>query len=220
MRTKTRILLLCTLFPIFLSAQTVHLFNCKGLDNWYAFDAATGNRLSALELFSVEKKCLRLYGKKAGYLMSKQSFANFKLSAQFKWNTDSSFSKSSKTKNSGIMYLVPDTAKDALWPAGIQFQIKSGSTGDFILLCGVTCEIDGKTTTAGKSVIYSKTADAEKKMGKWNSIEIIVKDNIVTQKLNGKVVNKANNPSVNRGRTLLQYEGYPIDFRKIKMEEF
>jgi len=113
------------------------------------------------------------------------------------------------------MYLVPDTAVDKLWCTGIQFQIKEKNTGDFIFLGGVTTEIDGKKTVGGKSVVYPKTLDAEKKYGEWNKIEIIVQNGIIIQKLNGKTVNKTQNPSVNSGRILLQYEGYPIDFKNI-----
>lgn len=217
MKSKIKILVLCLLFSFQLSAQKTALFNGKNLNNWYAFEPASGKHENANELFKIEKHLIRLYGNKPGYLMTKQSFTNFKLTAQFRWNIDSTFTKTSKTKNSGVMYLVPDTAIDKLWCTGIQFQIKQNSTGDFVFLGGVTTEIDGKKTTAGKSINYSKILDAEKEYGKWNKVEIIVQNGTIIQKLNGKTVNKAQNPSVNSGRISLQYEGFPIDFRKIKI---
>ena len=151
--------------------------------------------------------------------MSQQSFSEFRLTAEFRWNTDSTYAKASKNKNSGLMYLVPDTARDMLWCTGIQYQIKPHYTGDFIFLGGVTAEINGQKTQPGKSVSYPKILEAEKSPGQWNKIEIIYHDGSILQKLNGKVVNKAAHPSVTHGRILLQYEGYPIDFRKIVITE-
>lgn len=217
MKIKYHILFFILLFSVHSNAQKIKLFNGKDLHYWYAFEPKTGKHENAGELFHLEKHLIRLYGKKSGYLMTKQSFSNFKLTAEFRWNLDSTFVKNSKIKNSGIMYLVPDTAVDKLWCTGIQFQLKQDCTGDFVFLGGVTSEMDGIKTTAGKSVNYSKTTNAEKAHGKWNKVEIIFQNETIIQKLNGKIVNIAKKPSVTSGRILLQYEGYPIDFRNIKI---
>lgn len=217
MKSKIYIFAICIAFSFQLSAQKTVLFNGKNLNKWYAFEPTSGKHENANELFKIEKHLIRLYGNKSGYLMTKQSFSNFKLTAQYRWNIDSTFTKTSKAKNSGVMYLVPDTAIDKLWCTGIQFQIKQNCSGDFVFLGGVTTEIDGKKTTAGKSVNYSKMTNAEKEYGKWNKIEIIFQNETIIQKLNGRIVNKAKNPSVNSGKISLQYEGYPIDFRNIKI---
>ena len=219
MRTKITALLLLTLFIAPLPAQKKVLFGGKDLTNWYAYNAVNLKNERADEVFPVEKHLMRLRGKNPGYLMSNQSFTNFRLTALFRWNPDKDIVKLSKTRNSGLMYLVPDTAKDMLWCTGIQYQIKEKSTGDFIFLGGVTAEIDGKKTTAGKSMVYPKTQEAEKLVGKWNKLEITVRNGTIVQKLNGKVVNTAKNPSVTSGRVLLQYEGYPVDFKKIIVQE-
>ena len=64
------------------------------------------------------------------------------------------------------------TAKDTLWPQGIQFQIKEGATGDFILLQNVTLEQNGARNEPGRSVVISKSENAENAAGEWNQIEI------------------------------------------------
>lgn len=221
MNSRNILFALCIFVSIGLSAQTVSLFNGKDLRHWYAFEPSKGRHDNAREVFTVEKGLIRFCGNKAGYLMSKKSFSNFKLTAEYRWNLDTvKFAQKSNIKNSGIMYLVPDTAKDEFWPKGIQYQVKEGYTGDFIFLNNVTALINGKETTAGKSMIYTRFADAEKPIGQWNKVEITVRNGVVVQKLNGKIVNKAENPSVKSGRILLQYEGYPIDFRRIKMVNF
>ena len=199
--------------------KKINLFNEKDLTGWYAFEPKTGKHENASEVFSVEDKMIRLYGKDAGYLMSLENFENFQLTAEFRWNTDASFVRKSDNRNSGLMYLVPAETADELWPKGIQFQIKENATGDFILLQNVTLNVNGNKTIAGKSVESKFFKNAEKPVGEWNKIKITVKNGVVTQKLNGKLVNKGKESSVKNGRILLQYEGFPIDFRRVSIKK-
>ena len=221
MKNLFRFMLISLLFTsIYTSAQKkVALFNQKDLTGWYAFEPKTGKHVNALEVFAVENKMIRLYGKDAGYLMSLESFENFQLTAEFRWNTDVSFGRKSDNRNSGLMYLVPNETQDELWPKGIQFQIKEQATGDFILLQGVTLNVNGKKTIAGKSVESKFFKSTEKPVGEWNKIKITVKNGTVTQRLNGKLVNKGTEATVKQGRILLQYEGFPIDFRKVSIKK-
>lgn len=195
--------------------KRIALFNQKDLKGWYAFGEESGKHTNAADLFSVENKIIRMYGPKAGYLMSEQSFRNFELTVEYRWNTDANAVRKNNSKNSGVMYLVPSETPDVLWPKGIQFQIKEGATGDFVFLQEVTLNINGTKTTPGKSVVSKRFADAEKPIGEWNKLVIISKNGKITQKLNGKLVNEGIESSVTEGRVLLQYEGFPIDFRKV-----
>ena len=202
------------------NAQQIALFNQKDLKGWYAFGEEKGKVSNAAELFSTEDNMIRMYGPKAGYLMSEQCFKNFKLKVEFRWNTDAKFAKKNNSKNSGVMYLVPSETPDVLWPKGIQFQIKEGATGDFVLLQEVTLNINGKKTEPGKSVVAKRFADAEKAIGEWNTLVVTSKNGIITQQLNGKLVNQGTASSVTEGRILLQYEGFPIDFRKVTIKKY
>ncbi|MFD0989500.1 DUF1080 domain-containing protein [Mariniflexile jejuense] len=212
-------ILVLILPEIVISQSKIKLFNGKNLDGWYAFDAELGKQADASKLFHVEKNKIRLYGNKAGYLMSNQSFKNFELTVKFKWNIDTTFVRKSDKKNSGVMYLVPLETPDELWPKGIQFQIKEGATGDFVLLQNVTLVVNGFKTEAGRSVSSVKFLDAEKPFGKWNTLVITHTNGKITQKLNGKLVNEGFEASVLEGRILLQYEGFPIDFCKINLKK-
>lgn len=206
--------------PGFISAQTtIQLFNQKNLDGWYAYEPESGKHTNALDLFTVEDHMIRLYGNKAGYLMSEQSFHNFKLTVEFKWNTDTTFVRKQDSKNSGVMYLVPKETPDTLWPKGIQFQVKEGATGDFILLQGVTLKVNGKRTEPGKSLVVKRFENAANPIGEWNTAIVTFLNDNIKQELNGKVVNEGSKPSVSEGRILLQYEGFPIDFRKVEIEK-
>lgn len=221
MNFKTIFIILFSLsFPYFTTAQSkISLFNQKDLAGWYAYEPTVGKQEDASKLFHVEKKMIRFYGNKIGYLMSEKSFSNFQLRVEFRWNTDSTFSRKSNKKNSGIMYLVPPETPDILWPKGIQFQLKEAATGDFVFLQDVTLNINGKRTEAGKSVTSARIIDAEKPFGEWNTAVITSLNGKIKQELNGKIVNEGTDPMISEGRILLQYEGYPIDFRKIRIKK-
>ncbi|MDA3853861.1 MAG: DUF1080 domain-containing protein, partial [Bacteroidales bacterium] len=158
--------------------------------------------------------------RKAGYLMSEQSFDNFQLTVEFRWNLESSYTRKSENKNSGVMYLVPQEAPDEIWPKGIQFQVKEGGTGDFIFLKEVTLNVKGETAEPGKSVVVGRFLDATNPPGEWNTIVITSTGGHVKQELNGILVNEGIESSVLEGRNLLQHEGFPIDFRKVEIVEF
>ncbi len=199
--------------------STTELFNKKDLDGWYAYQAETGKHDNAADIFNVDSQMIRLYGEKAGYLMSDQSFKDFQLTVEFRWNTDSSFARKNNKKNSGVMYMVPSNTPDTLWPQGIQFQIKEGATGDIILLQNVTLLVNGEKTEPGRSTVVKRSTDATKPIGEWNTMVITAKDGSIKQELNGTLVNEGIEPSVSEGRILLQYEGFPIDFRKVEIEK-
>jgi hypothetical protein len=194
--------------------------NLTSANNWTAFQDGTGKHTNAQDIFEFNNDAINLYGKKAGYLISNKSYSSFILKAEFKWNTDTCVIRKSNKPNSGLMYMVPDTITDKLWPAGIQYQIKKGATGDFILLGSVTININGQETIAGKSVASKRFNDAAKPFGEWNSIEIICKNDSITQKLNNVIVNQGTSPSTKSGRILLQYEGFPIDFKDIEITAY
>jgi hypothetical protein len=198
--------------------KTIHLFDGNDLKGWYAYQPEAGKHSDAAELFSVKDHMIRLYGKNAGYLMSNQSFHNFRLTVQFRWNADTTFVRKNNHINSGVMYLVPKDTPDQLWPEGVQFQIKQSHTGDFIFLHGVTARIQGQPIKAGKSVVTPRFKDAAKPFGQWNTFVVTVKNGHITQRLNGELVNEGSDVSVAKGRVMLMYEGYPIDFRKVDIQ--
>jgi hypothetical protein len=187
-------------------------------NDWYAY--TKGQRYDKpADAFQLSDSMVRLYGDKAGYLMSKQSYTDFELSLEFRWNMEPAYAHGSGKKNSGVMYNVPDTAQDMLWPAGIQFQVKEGATGDFILLGNVTLEVRGETKAPGASVAVARLSEQEKPLGEWNILVLKSNKGVCSQYLNGQLVNEGSNASSKSGRLLLQYEGSPIDFRKIQIRK-
>ena len=184
---------------------------------WYAY-AKEQKYDNPAEVYQFTDSMIRLHGDKVGYLMSKNSYAGFELTLEYRWNMEPAYQRGTGKKNSGVMYNVPDTARDILWPAGIQFQVKEGATGDFILLENVKLYVRGETKAPGKSVAVPRLSEQEKPLGQWNTILIRSVKGNCSQYLNGVLVNEGTNASSQSGRILLQYEGAPIDFRKVEVK--
>lgn len=215
---KTLLLVLLMSLFIGCSPKYTALFNGKNLDGWYAFTTNEKKQTNALSIYAVSDSMIRFYGEKIGYLMTHKSFENFELTLEYRWNIEKQYQRNSNVRNSGVMYNVPADAPDVLWACGIQFQIKEGFTGDFVLLDSVTINVNGVTKPAGKSVAVARFKDNDKPSGEWNTIKIQSKNGKCSQFLNGQLVNEGTEASSKKGRILLQYEGSPIDFRRIKIK--
>jgi hypothetical protein len=71
--------------------------------------------------------------------------------------------------------------------------------------------VDGKTQ--GIRVIGTK--DAEKSHDEWNVVEVVCDGDVITNIVNGIVVNKGAKASVTRGKIILQSEGAEVFYRNI-----
>ena len=211
-------LLICTFLGC--SPKYKPLFNGTNLNGWYAFTTAEKKHDNAQDVYTVSDNMIRFYGEKVGYLMSTKSFNNFELTVDYRWNTEQQYHRNNNVKNSGVMYNIPADAPDVLWPRGIQFQIKEGFTGDFVLLDNVTINVKGVTNPAGKSVVVTRFKSNDKPTGEWNTLVIQSKNGHCWQYLNGQLVNEGIDATSKKGRILLQYEGSPIDFKNIKIKAF
>ncbi|MBN2744180.1 MAG: DUF1080 domain-containing protein [Marinilabiliaceae bacterium] len=193
-----------------ISAQkSARLFNGKNFKNWYAYSPSTG-KTKGEKLFEIRDSAIVMQGSRPGYLMTKKSFANYRLSVDFKWDE-----QHKGKRNSGVMYHVATSQPDSLWPQGIQYQIKDNATGDFILLRGTTLTVNDITNPPAPNAVHKRTADAEKTIGEWNTLVIEVRGDRCDQYLNGTLVNSGTGASQNHGRILLQFEGAPVWFKNI-----
>lgn len=211
--------LICAFISLlFLNSCAVKPKNFE-VNEWYAFTKTSTKRLEPSKIYDFSDGMIRMYGDNIGYLMTYKSYSNFELSMEFRWNIDAKFKQSKGEKNSGVMYNIPTSSPDHIWPKGIQFQIKENVTGDFIFLDNITAIVNGKLVEAGASVSSPKFVSNEKPYGKWNSIVIKSFDGKLTQWLNGKLVNECVDVTSREGRISLNYEGSPIDFRNIRLKK-
>lgn len=188
------------------------------MNDWYAFTKSSTERIEPSKVYEFTDGIIRMHGENIGYLMTKKSYKNFELSLEFRWNMEEKFHRDDSKKNSGVMYNIPVDSPDNIWPKGIQFQIKENTTGDFIFLDLVTAKVNRKWIEAGANVTSAKFSANENPYGDWNTILIKSFNGKITQYLNGKLVNECVEASALEGKISLNYEGSPIDFRKIQLK--
>lgn len=188
-------------------AQKTSLFNGKDFAGWTKVVTAEPGSDPDVT-WTVADGVIRCTGKPFGYLMTQQSYADFKLHVEYRWYG------SSEQMNSGVFVL--KTGPDTFFlPKAIEAQLKKGSAGDFVLLSQAT--INGLENPKNRSV--KKMAESsEKPDGEWNSVDIAVKGNTVEVTVNGILQNKGTGASADAGQICLQSEGGPIEFRAVTLE--
>lgn len=192
--------------PVTPAAKTI-LFNGKDLSGWTkVIKAEEGS--SPDTTWSVKNGVISCTGKPFGYLMTQQSYANYKLHVEYRWSAEVD------NQNSGI-FIHKTGADDFFLPKSIETQLKKGSAGDFVLLSKAT--LNGVENKGIASV--PKMADSsEKAMGEWNSVDIVVAGNTIKSFINGTLQNEGKDIYTDAGNICLQSEGGPIEFRNITIE--
>jgi hypothetical protein len=188
-------------------AQKIQLFNGKDFAGWTKVITAETNS-SPDTTWTVANGVIRCTGKPFGYLMTQQSYADFKLHVEYRWYG------TAEQMNSGIF--VFKTGPDLFFlPKAVETQLKKGSAGDFVLLSQAT--LNGLDNPKNRSV--KKQADSsEKPDGEWNSVDIVVKGNTLASSVNGVLQNTGKDAYTDAGQICLQSEGGPIEFRAITLE--
>ena len=187
--------------------QKVQLFNGKDFAGWTKVITAETNS-SPDVTWTVADGVIRCTGKPFGYLMTQQSYADFKLHVEYRW-----YGKAEQM-NSGIFVL--KTGPDTFFlPKAIETQLKKGSAGDFVLLSQAT--LNGLDNPKNKSV-KKQAESSEKPDGEWNSVDIVVKGNTLASSVNGILQNTGKDAYTDAGQICLQSEGGPIEFRAITLE--
>lgn len=201
--------------------KTKPLFNGKNLDGWYSFLTSSGKNNDTEKVFNIENGLLHISGKEFGYICTEKVYSNFHLVVEFKWGTKKYPPRDADTtkRDNGILYFVPQNAKDFVWPKGIECQIQEGDVGDFWMIDNATVVVDGVRSVPKDFNRAKKKTDAEKPTGEWNRVEVISNNGKLTHIVNGTVVNEATDPSVTKGKILIQSEGAEIYYRKIEIAE-
>ena len=197
------------------------LFNGKDLKGWYSFLKTKGKNNDPEKVFVVENGLLHISGKEFGYICTDKEYTNFHLAVEFKWGTKKYPPRDADTtkRDNGICYYVPADAKDFVWPKSIECQIQEGDVGDIWLIDHATIVRDGVRSVPDSFTRVTKRINAEKPSGEWNRVEVIANKGKITYIVNSVVVNQAEDPSLNKGKILIQSEGAEIYYRKIEIVE-
>src|ERR1700722_20734977 len=221
-------------------AATIHahkaaivLFDGSDLNHFDTFLKSKGLNSDPDHVFRVEDGVIHVSGKEMGYIITKRSYHDYYLRAEFKWGEGTYGEREGQARDSGILFNIQGEQK--VWPRSIEFQITEGGTGDFWMTDGAaltgrngervigppgsSLKIDhfGKGPTQNVVGFRDAIGDLEKPHGQWNLLELVTHGNDVKQYVNGKLANEGTDPSPTEGKILFQSEGAEVFFRDIRL---
>ncbi|MES2393721.1 MAG: DUF1080 domain-containing protein [Acidobacteriota bacterium] len=188
--------------------------------------------------FAIDHGLLHVAGAPFGFLLTRQSYSNYYLRAEFKWGEATHAPREGKARDSGILFNVPpdlDASNLRVFPESLEFQITEGGTGDFWLTDGAAItpkdapRVTGPTHGAVKSARFNEgpwqnvtgyrdpSGEVENPHGEWNLLEMVSTGTEVLLYVNGKLVNQGTDPSPASGKILLQSEGAELFFRNVRL---
>jgi hypothetical protein len=190
------------------------LWNGRDLSGWSVF--LQDPKADPGKAWSVADGALRLAGKPYGYLRSAADYGNFYLHVEWRYPEGSS-----PNSNSGVFVLVH--GPDAIWPQGIECQLRAGEAGQMI---GTEVVLPGAPFLKAKWRAPFLHPSPERPFGQWNAYDIFCRDQIVEVWVNSVLQNRftgvtfKSDPKLHslRGAILLQLEGAPIEFRNIWLD--
>jgi hypothetical protein len=160
-------------------------------------------------------KILICKGTPLGYLCTQETYENFILKLEWRWPPY-------KTPGKGGV-LIRMTGEHKIWPRSLEAQINANEAGDFWGLDGYGFwgDPDRRETFThdlyGELTHLTKMEAMENPPGQWNTYEIRAKDDTVTLKINGRLVNQATQCPAPAGRICLTSEGQEIHFRNVSL---
>ena len=189
--------------------KPVALFNGRDLTGWTYHLDKPDVRMD--DVWSVKDGVLRCTGKPTGYLVTKKNdFENYVLTLEWRWPD--------KGGNNGVLVHVTTPGALGVWPKCVEIQLGSGDAGDLWVI-GTTLDMPNIEKRRDDRRHLNLTDGSEKKLGEWNTMEITCRDDKITVKVNGTLVNEATKLSQSKGAIALQSEGTPIEFRDIKLRQ-
>ena len=175
------------------------LFNGKNLDGWTIHLAPdSGDVLESL-VFCAKEGLINISGQPFGYMITDQSFKDYKLHLEWRWPGEPS--------NSGIFLHAEPI--DGVWPRCAEVNLMAGRAGDMIASGGSSFE----ELTEGRFLRSTKES-AEHPAGEWNTAEIVCKGNFIQAYINGVLMNEAHFDR-SEGPIALQSEGGPLEIRNV-----
>lgn len=199
MKRNLAALLILGLF-CFLSCgeRQTKLFNGKNLDGW-TFHVQADTIAPAGDVFGVQDGVITIAGQPFGYMLTEQSFADYKLHLEWRWPGEPT--------NSGIFLHAEPI--DGVWPRCAEVNLMNGHAGDMIASGGSAFE----ELEEGRFLRSTKES-AENPAGEWNSADIVCNGNFIQAYINGVLMNEAHFDR-SSGPIALQSEGGPLEIRNV-----
>lgn len=196
-------------------AAAISLFDGETLAGWS--HVLVDKNLAMEDVWSVKDGVLVCQGKPLGYLVTKESFQDFKLSLEWRW--------AAEPGNSGVLLRIAGEPVGFM-PKCVEAQLKHESAGDIWAFRGA--KVDGPKERLKVVEDHEELGDfrgvgkmkmAEKPVGEWNHYEIVVRGESIEVMINGQLVNRAHGLEKTVGPIGLQSEGSEIHFRNIRLQK-
>ena len=187
----------------------VLLFNGKDLSNW---EKVVFEEADVDEVFKVEDGIIKVSGVPNAYILTSDSYSNYKLHVEWRWSTVPS--------NSGVLLHVQETNL-VEWPLCIEAQLKNGNAGDIVMIGhGAGVSVGDSTYIINPEerrfeVALKFEESSENPAGEWNTYEITCNGDNIELIVNGILQNNATKSTLSSGPIALQSEGTPIEFRNV-----
>ena len=161
------------------------------------------------QLLRFEDGVLSLYGNAhpKGIYRTQSVYSNYELRLQWRWPNEPG--------NGGLLLHCDPEITRAAWPQCLEVQLMHGKAGNF-RKNGETIEVEPERTTE-KPFIERLIADAEKPVGAWNALRVIVRGDSVVVYLNDQLVNQGTHATASTGFIALQLELADIQFREFSL---
>jgi len=182
--------------------RTIVLFNGKDLDDW---TFCLSDETDPSDVWEVRNGVIRCSGVPNGYMRTKKTYRDFKLTVEWRWPAEPG--------NSGVFLRI--FGEDKVWPVTLEAQLQHGRAGDFV---GIHTSIENAETWEEFSILRRQNEDSEKPAGEWNRYKMTCRREDVEVCVNGILQNKADCSIPYEGHIGLQSEGAPIEFRKVTLQ--
>lgn len=159
--------------------------------------------------WSVTNGVIHCTGKPAGYIRTKKSFHDYKLTVEWRF-----LKMAPKADNTGVLVHIQNS--DKVWPQCVQVQGKHDRQGDLFLMAGAEAK-EHKGMDVNTAVPMHGLS-AEKPIGEWNISETICSGNTVTAYINGRLMNEITECTISSGYIGIQSEGGDIEIRKMTLD--
>lgn len=161
------------------------------------------------ETWNVTNGVLHCSGKSVGYLRTKNSFRDYKLTVEWRF-----VKMAPKLDNTGV--LVHMQLPDKVWPACVQVQGKHERQGDLFLMAGA--ESQEHRGLDANTALPMRGDSNEKPVGEWNTCETICSGKNVKAYINDRLMNETTECTVSSGFIGIQSEGAEFEIRKLLLE--
>jgi len=190
---------------------------------------------------------IKISGTRFGGLSTVEEFSNYHLTVQFKWGNQKYVPKLNDKHDSGLLYhgVGEHGADGGFWLRSQEFQVQEGDCGDYWGCAGGAFDVPVIQT--GENYIYdpsgtmmafaehspagrhvTKSPDAEKPVGEWNTLEVYcygdssihIVNGVVNMKLfRSRQIDSTGDKPLKKGKIQFQSEGAEVYYRKIQLQK-